>query len=496
MDTEQSIAIGDPTGRAPFFRGMRGTLLGWFVLLALVPMALVSIISYTRAQKALTEIAWEMLLADRETKKQVVLTLFENWNEEVLFVSGLENLKSDIIDMASGFRFMGFEKLKSLYFEKPDLLNAEDGSAYSAVHQEQDRFFKNYTKTKLYEDALLIDLEGNVIYTKQKGPDFGVSLTSEPYRGTNLARLYQDLKTAKQGDVLLADAALFENGVAQFMGTPVYRGGVCLGYLVFQLPLKYLSELMAQREGMGRSGETYLVGPDRRMRTDSPNDPSGRNVKASLSGTVEKNGVDSLSVREALAGKAGACIITDNLGLGRKVMSAYAPLAVKGLQWVILSEIDREEAMAPTAALAKITAGLTVAVALSRSSPLPGCLRPHRFAHKEAHGLGPAGQRRRPVAGGDQGAEKRDRCPQRQLQRGDQVPARGQCGDRQADRTHKRDQQGLPRGPHLRNRGGLSQDGASRGRGADGQQVRVYRRDQRSRPDGYHRHQQSRVGGL
>ena len=362
MDTEQSIAIGDPTGRAPFFRGMRGTLLGWFVLLALAPMALVSIISYTRAQKALTESAVEKLVATREINKNIVLTLFGRWNTEILFVSGLEDLKSDIVDMAAGFKFLGPDRLKSLYFEKPDLLNAEDGSAYSAVHQEQDRFFKNYTKTKLYEDALLIDLEGNVIYTKQKGPDFGVSLTSEPYRGTNLARLYQDLKTAKQGDVLLVDAALFENGVALFMGTPVYRGGVCLGYIVFQLPLKYLSQRMTHREGMGRTGETYLVGPDLRMRTDSRNDPIGRNVKASFSGTVEKNGVDTLGVREALAGETHVGIMTDYRG--KKVISAHAPLAVKGLQWAILSEIDMEEAMAPAAALAKITAGLAVAVAL------------------------------------------------------------------------------------------------------------------------------------
>ncbi|MBN1546494.1 MAG: GAF domain-containing protein, partial [Syntrophaceae bacterium] len=362
MDSKQSITIGDSTGRAPFFRGMRRTLLGWFVLLALVPMALVGIISYTSAQKALTENAYERLLADRETKKQVVLTVFGRWNEEVLFVSRMEDLKSDIMDMALGFKFMGSEKLKSFYLEKPDLLNALDGSAYSAVHQEEHRFFKSYTKIGQYDDVLLIDLEGNVIYTKQKGPDFCVSLTSGPYQETNLARLYQGLKAAKQGDVLLADAALFENDVAMFMGTPVFRGDVRLGYLVFQLPLKYLSQRMAEREGSGRTGETYLVGPDLRMRTDSLNDPIGRNVKASLSGTVEKNGVDTLGVREALAGETHAGIMTDYMG--KKVISAYAPLAVKGLQWAILSEMDMEEALAPTAALAKITAGLTVAVAL------------------------------------------------------------------------------------------------------------------------------------
>ena len=362
MDSKQSIMIAEPTGRAQFFRGMRGTLLVWFVLLALVPMALVSIISYTRAQKALTESAMKKLVATRESQKNVVLTLFNRWKTEILFVSQMEDLKSDIVDMAAGFKFLGPDRLKSLYLAKPDLTNAGDGSAYSAVHQEQDRFFKSYTKIQQHEDALLIDPAGNVIYTQRKGQDFGVSLTAGPYQVSNLARLYQGLQAAKAGEVLVVDAALFENDVAMFMGTPVFREDVCLGYLAFQLPLKKLSQRMGFREGMGRTGETYLVGPDRRMRTDSFNDPVHRTVKASLSGTVEQNGVDSKGVREALAGETHVGIMTDYLG--RKVLSAHAPVVVDGLQWAILSEIDMEEALSPATALAKITAALAVVVAL------------------------------------------------------------------------------------------------------------------------------------
>jgi len=356
MGSKQSIRIGDPTGRVPFFRGMRGTLLGWFVLLAMVPMALVSIISYNHAQKALTESATEKLIATRQIRKDIVLTLFDKWHKEILFVSQMEDLKSDIVDMAAAFKFLGPDRLKSFYAAKPDLSNAGEGSAYSAVHQEEHNFFKNYTKIQQHEDVLLIDPAGNVIYTEQKGPAFGVSLTSERYQGSNLAGLYQDLKAAKPGDVLVVDAALFENDVAMFMGTPIFRGDVCPGYLVFQLPLKYLSQRLGRREGMGRTGEVYLVGPDRRIRSDSFNDPVNRTVKASLSGTVEQNGVDTLGVGEALAGKEGVGVTTDYRG--KQVLSAYGPASVNGLNWVVISEMDVEEALAPALALRNITAVL------------------------------------------------------------------------------------------------------------------------------------------
>jgi len=102
------------------------------------------------------------------------------------------------------------------------------------------------------------------------------------------------------------------------------------------------------------------VGPDLRMRTDSLNDPLNRSVKASLSGTLAQNGVDTEGVHEALAGKSDVCIITDYRG--RKVISAHAPVRLAGLTWAILSEVERKEAMAPVIFIANITIGLAVLV--------------------------------------------------------------------------------------------------------------------------------------
>ena len=65
---------------------------------------------------------------------------------------------------------------------------------------------------------------------------------------------------------------------------------------------------------MGRTGETYLVGADKRMRSDSFLDKGGHSVKASFAGSIEKNGVDTDAATDALAGKEDAKIITDYNG--------------------------------------------------------------------------------------------------------------------------------------------------------------------------------------
>ena len=51
-----------------FFRGMRGTLLACFLLLALAPMAIVGVIAFLRAQESLAEGFIDRMVAVRELK--------------------------------------------------------------------------------------------------------------------------------------------------------------------------------------------------------------------------------------------------------------------------------------------------------------------------------------------------------------------------------------------------------------------------------------------
>ena len=88
----------------------------------------------------------------------------------------LEALRSDMVDMAAGFKFLGPERLESLYGDKPGLLDANDGSAYSAVHQAEHLFFQQFVAAQNYEDILLVDPAGCVFYTLRKGAAFGADL--------------------------------------------------------------------------------------------------------------------------------------------------------------------------------------------------------------------------------------------------------------------------------------------------------------------------------
>jgi len=116
-----------------------------------------------------------------------------------------------------------------------------------------------------------------------------------------------------------------------------------------------------QIDGLGETGESYLVGPDYRMRSNSRffiEDP-----EAFLE-AAEKAGASPTDVRQmrdygstiliqevrspasigALIGETATTTTRDYRGVD--VLSSYAPVNIEGVQWAVLSEIDADEAFA------------------------------------------------------------------------------------------------------------------------------------------------------
>ncbi|MCX6304770.1 MAG: sensor histidine kinase [Bacteroidetes bacterium] len=108
--------------------------------------------------------------------------------------------------------------------------------------------------------------------------------------------------------------------------------------LVVAVSMDAINAIMLNNDplsGLGLSGETYLVGPDLRMRSISRFQPA----------SILKTSVKTQSVSDALAGKTG-CITTNDYR-GIPVLSSYGMIGVPGLKWAILAEIDVQEAMVP-----------------------------------------------------------------------------------------------------------------------------------------------------
>jgi len=209
---------------------------------------------------------------------------------------------------------------------------------------EREDLLTKYNNKYGYRDTFLINSDGYCFYTVRREADYQTNFVDGKYKDSNLGALIRGvLKTKTFG---FADFRPYEpsNGApAAFIAQPVLDSdGEVAMIVAIQLSIDLINGIMQSRAGMSETGETYLVGGDKRMRSDSYLDSVRRSVVSSFAGTIAENGVDTKASNEALSGKEGVELITDYRNT--PVLSAYAPIDIFGTRWALLAEIDEAEA--------------------------------------------------------------------------------------------------------------------------------------------------------
>ncbi|MCA6526253.1 MAG: adenylate/guanylate cyclase domain-containing protein [Pseudanabaena sp. M135S2SP2A07QC] len=248
---------------------------------------------------------------------------------------------------------------------------ANDSSEYSRLHGRYHPIFRNIIEKFGYYDLFLIDPDGRIVYTVYKETDFASSLTIGAYNESNLARLFASVRRSKEKDyariIDLESYAPSYGAPAAFIAAPIYNQDKFIGVLAIQVPVDEINNVMTgnrkwEADGLGKSGETYLVGPDYLMRSvsrfliETPEEYLKTLVALGVNNETIKRirqyktsvlaqAVKTTAVEEAMMGKQDIKIIRDYRDI--PVLSSYSLLQIEGLKWAILSEIDLAEAYAP-----------------------------------------------------------------------------------------------------------------------------------------------------
>ncbi len=220
-------------------------------------------------------------------------------------------------------------------------IDMEEAIAPKVKGKDQD-YFTDYKERYGYYDLFLIHPEGMVFYTVEQEADYQTNILNGTYKDSNLGDLTrQILQNKSYGIVDFAPYAPSDGAPAAFIGQPIIHNGEVEVIVALQLSLEAINNIMQDRNGMGQTGETYLVGSDLLMRSDSYLDPENHSVVASFS-NPSKGKVDTEAARSAFSGVKDEKIITDYNG--NPVLSAFAPMQIGDFEWAILAEIDQAEA--------------------------------------------------------------------------------------------------------------------------------------------------------
>ncbi len=277
---------------------------------------------------------------------------------------------SKLSDDAVALQYQFIQANPAALGSKDELRHLKVPSSYADTHTEYHPHFRHFLKQFEFYDIFLVDNDGHVVYSVYKELDFATSLVDGPYAASGLAEVYR--KANKMTDMngwAITDFKPYTpsyEAQAGFIASPIIEDGKKLGVLILQMPIGKINQVMTSDKkwhdaGLGASGESYLVGSNRTLRSNSRfqlEDEPGY-LKALQAGNIDssivkeidaKNSgiglqpVNSSSATKALAGEKGFHIIPDYRNVA--VLSAYAPIHFGQLNWAILAEIDEEEAFA------------------------------------------------------------------------------------------------------------------------------------------------------
>lgn len=118
----------------------------------------------------------------------------------------------------------------------------------------------------------------------------------------------------------------------------IRKDGELRGKIAIDIPQNFINEIMFENNphnGLGKSGEAYLVGCDSLMRSTSRFQQEA----------IMKIQVSTPGLIKSLNGETGTDIFPDYRNID--VISSFAPLKIENLNWAIFAEIDLSEAMIP-----------------------------------------------------------------------------------------------------------------------------------------------------
>ncbi len=223
-------------------------------------------------------------------------------------------------------------------------------------------YFGKYVETYGYSDLYLISPSGHIFYSVLRRSDYGTNVVDGLYANTGLGKLFQRVR--KSGRFEFADFAPYKPAAGRpsaFIAQPIIFNKDIELVVALRLSIDNINQMMQQRIGMGKTGETYLVGPDNLMRSDAYRDIDRYSVQASFD-NPESGRFETAASQAALAGQSGEKIISGYLG--REVLSAYAPLDAWGTTWAFIAEIDTAEAFSSITVIKRLVGFMALLGAL------------------------------------------------------------------------------------------------------------------------------------
>ena len=290
-----------------------------FMILGFFSVFTISLYSFYSTKNSIIDRTFEQLTALRSAKKKQIQSFFPDRIRD--------------IELLASAAF-----IKQLIHEIPE--NKNPGHISNSFCQNQIptspilRYLFSYP---FYQSFIIVSQDGSGIKIQQRSQDTCL-ITYKPGSASFPPRA-KTIEPFPGVDFLQGDGYAFLDSTSLYFAAAVTDNQQkVLGKVYAEVPFRSLTMVTLERpseEGMGNTGEVYLINQDSMMITASRFIPDA----------IMNTRVNTKSARLALEDSTGTIITDDYRDV--KVLSAFSNLNIPGINWGILAEIDYQEAMKP-----------------------------------------------------------------------------------------------------------------------------------------------------
>ncbi|MFP4225547.1 MAG: methyl-accepting chemotaxis protein [Desulfobacterales bacterium] len=287
-----------------FSKRIMAKLITQFLIVGLIPLILLGGMTYIYSRSAMESEAFNHLSAVNKIRKEQVLEFLKSRMKNLILLSRSQHIRN--------------------------MLN-------TGTYREMNPLFDYYMKGFGYSNIFLLSKTGELMHQAQAPAEKEAAVEAAPM--TRLAAISKEIR--KTETPFLTDITNYQSGASPglFMAAPIYADtGGLEAILVFLIDADRINAITSDKTGMGNTGETYLVGRDQRMRSES---------RFLQDKSILSEKIQTAAVKQALDKKAGTRQIRDYRDV--EVLAAYDTLDLPkrmgtDFNWAIISQMDAAEA--------------------------------------------------------------------------------------------------------------------------------------------------------
>ncbi len=336
--------------------------------IALLCSAGVGIASYVSGADSIRSMAQEHLMALAESRRDTLTEYFATTQRNLAAHAQSRALLAAFSDFDSAWAKYGDKAtplLTKTYIDdnphppgERDQLVKAGRKPYDRVHAKHHSVLKDFADSLSLPDLMLVNGNGDLIYTVRKNKDFTANVMSGEQVPSSVANAFRTAGTVEPGSLVVYDQQPYpaRGGLPTgLMAAPVSVGSKVIGVAMYQAPFGKVSDLIGTHSGLGKTGEAFLVTGTGLIANDSYRTAD---VSEVMSGMLNRPEVMSTIGGDAYFGQLADF-------QGRDVFGAVVPFSAFGNDYAIVVVQDVDEVLHPLTSLRNWTVGIAVICALA-----------------------------------------------------------------------------------------------------------------------------------